>query len=75
LEGDPTRRRLTDRERAVANLVGEGLPDRVIARRLGLSPKTVRNYVQHIRQRLALGSRDEIAAWVTAQLDPDVHAS
>ena len=73
LEGDPTRRRLTDRERAVALLVGEGLPERVIARRLGLSPATVRTHIRHIRWRLALGSRDEIAAWVTARRTPGAH--
>jgi non-specific serine/threonine protein kinase len=73
LEGDPTRKRLTDRERAVALLVGEGLSDRAIARRLGLSPKTVANYLRHICQRLDLGSRAEIAAWVTARRMPGAH--
>jgi DNA-binding CsgD family transcriptional regulator len=67
----PSVRRLTDRERQVALLVADGLKDASIALRLGLSPKTVANYVQHIRQRLGSGTRAEIAAWVTARRDPD----
>jgi DNA-binding CsgD family transcriptional regulator len=42
-----------------------------IAQRLGLSPGTVRNYVRHIRQRLNLASREEIAVWVRARRTPD----
>ena len=70
LQPDPTRQRLSEREREVALLIGAGLKDAVIGRRLGLSPPTVRNYVQHIRRRLNLGSRDEIVAWVTARRTP-----
>jgi DNA-binding NarL/FixJ family response regulator len=61
---------LSEREQQVARLVAEGLKDVVISRRLGLSPSTVGCYVQHIRQRLNLDTRAEIAAWVTARLDP-----
>jgi DNA-binding NarL/FixJ family response regulator len=68
---NPAVRRLTKREREVARLVTEGLKDTVIARRLGLSVSTVRNYIGHIKQRLQLTTRVEIATWVTAQLDPD----
>lgn len=64
-------RRLTEREHQVALLIAEGLKDAVIARRLGLSASTVAAYVRHIRQRLQLDTRAEIAAWVTAQLDLD----
>jgi non-specific serine/threonine protein kinase len=64
-------RRLTNRERQVALLIADGLKNPSIARRLGLSPRTVGHYVQHIRQRLDLGSREEIAAWVRARVDPD----
>jgi DNA-binding CsgD family transcriptional regulator len=62
---------LTERERQVALLVAEGHKDAVIARRLGLSASTVAAYVRNIKQRLKLNSRAEIAAWVTARLDPD----
>src|SRR4051812_30135144 len=58
--------RLTPREHEGAVLVAAGLPNAEIARQLGLSPSTVGTYLQHIRQRLELTSRAEIAAWVHA---------
>jgi DNA-binding CsgD family transcriptional regulator len=63
--------RLTERERQVALLIAEGLKDAVIARRLGISASTVGAYVRHIKERLDLATRAEIAAWVTARLDPN----
>jgi DNA-binding CsgD family transcriptional regulator len=68
---DPRVRRLTDRELQVARLVAEELKDVAIARRLSLSASTVGSYIRNIKQRLKLDSRAEIAAWVTARLDPD----
>jgi DNA-binding NarL/FixJ family response regulator len=68
---NPTVRRLSDREREIAVLVADGLKDAVIARRRGLALGTVRTYIGHIRQRLGLASRAEIAAWVQARRDPD----
>ena len=68
---NPAVRRLSEREREVALLVARGLKDAVIAHRLGLSASTVGAYVRHIRQRLDLDNRAEIAAWVTARLDPN----
>jgi DNA-binding NarL/FixJ family response regulator len=67
---NPSVRRLTLREREVALLIADGLKNAVIAGRLGLSPGTVRNYAQHIMRRLNLGSREEIATWVTARRTP-----
>src|SRR5690349_18437340 len=69
LAPDPSRRRLTERERAVVLLVADGLPDRVIGRRLGLTPNTVASYIRRIRLRLNLDSRRALAAWVTARRD------
>src|SRR4051794_39640658 len=63
--------RLSEREHQVARRVAQGLKDLVIARRLGISVSTVGTYVRHIRHRLKLDSRAEIAAWVTARLNPD----
>ena len=68
---DRTRRRLTPRELAVALLVADGLDDATIARRLGLSPNTVANYIRRIRLRLALASREELAEWVNVRRDRD----
>ena len=67
----PAGRRLSDREREIAFLLADGLTDAVIARRLGLTPGTVHSYIRHIRLRLGLASRAEIAAWVQARRDPD----
>lgn len=48
---------LTDREREVLDLVAAGLDNETIARRLGLSPKTVRNHLANVLARLALPDR------------------
>lgn len=56
---------LTERERSILALLGEGLPNRDIAARLYLSEKTVRNYVSVILQKLGLSNRAQAAALVS----------
>lgn len=56
---------LTDREREVLDLVARGHDNLTIARRLTLSPKTVRNVVSNILTKLAV--RDRAAAIVRAR--------
>jgi DNA-binding NarL/FixJ family response regulator len=51
---------LTRRERAIAELLGKGLPNEAIAERLGLSRKTVANYVSIVL--LKLGADDRLDA-------------
>jgi DNA-binding CsgD family transcriptional regulator len=68
---DPSVRRLSPREREIAILLARGLTDAAIGRSLGISGGSVGNAVRRIRLRLRLDSRAEIAAWVTARLDPD----
>ena len=48
---------LTDREREVLELIAEGQSNQVIARRLVLSPKTVRNHVSNIFSKLQVADR------------------
>jgi two-component system, NarL family, response regulator DevR len=60
---------LTDRERAVLRLIGEGLPNREIGERLGLSPKTVKNYVSKLLAKLGLGNRTHAAILATQLRD------
>lgn len=48
---------LTPRESAVADLLSRGLPNPVIAERLGLSTKTVANYVSAVLLRLGATDR------------------
>jgi DNA-binding NarL/FixJ family response regulator len=52
---------LTDREREVLALVTDGYTNTAIARRLVVSPKTVRNHVSNILTKLQVGDREEAA--------------
>jgi len=47
---------MTDREREVAQLVAEGLTDKEIAGRLGISENTVGVHIAHIAKRLSICS-------------------
>jgi two-component system, NarL family, response regulator DevR len=58
---------LTDQERAVFELVGEGLTNRQIAARLFLAEKTVKNYVSHLLAKLGMQRRTQ-AAVLAAEL-------
>jgi DNA-binding CsgD family transcriptional regulator len=48
---------LTERQLEVLQLVAEGLTNREIARRLFISPATVRTHLEHIFEKLGVGSR------------------
>ncbi|MFD8542674.1 ATP-binding protein [Streptomyces sp. NPDC059649] len=56
---------LTDRERAVARLVAQGLTNREIATELHLSVRTVATHIGHIRTKAGLRSRAQIVALAT----------
>jgi pimeloyl-ACP methyl ester carboxylesterase/DNA-binding CsgD family transcriptional regulator len=53
---------LTRRERDVLRLLADGLTNKQIARRLDLSPKTVRNYVSLVLAKLGAATRTEAVA-------------
>jgi two-component system, NarL family, response regulator DevR len=55
---DPTR--LTWREHEVAGLVAEGLPNKTIAARLGISARTVEAHLNHVFSKLDISSRTEL---------------
>jgi two-component system response regulator DevR len=57
--------RLTDAERRILTLVGEGLTNRQIAERLGLAEKTVKNHVSRLLGKLGLERRTQAAVLVT----------
>lgn len=63
-EGDELLGRLTDQERKVIDLIGEGLTNRQIAERLFLAEKTIKNYVSNILTKLGMTRRTEAAAYV-----------
>jgi len=50
---------LTPREFAILELVAEGLDNQTIARRLVLSPKTVRNHVSNVFAKIQAADRSE----------------
>jgi len=56
---------LTDQERSVLDLVGEGMTNRQIAQRMYLSEKTVKNYVSRLLDKLGVQRRTQAAVYVT----------
>jgi len=66
---------LTRREREVAALVADGLTNRQIAERLFISERTADGHLEHIREKLGVRSRSQIAAWVIAQSQAPLEAS
>jgi DNA-binding NarL/FixJ family response regulator len=54
---------LTSRERDVVHLVGEGLRNEEIARRLGISEKTVRNHLTAAFDKVGVSGRLELAVF------------
>jgi DNA-binding NarL/FixJ family response regulator len=55
--------RLTNRERQVIDLLGEGLSNKEIAGRLHIAVHTVKSHVHNVLEKLALHSRLEVAAF------------
>ncbi|BBY65323.1 helix-turn-helix transcriptional regulator [Mycolicibacterium helvum] len=55
---------LTDREREIAMLIGQGLSNRAIAERLTLSVRTVESHVLRAMAKTGTSSREELAALV-----------
>ena len=58
-------RALTDRERTVALLVANGLTNKDIAAKLGMSVRTAESHVEQIRAKLGFKTRVQIATWFT----------
>jgi two-component system, NarL family, response regulator DevR len=56
---------LTDQERSVLRLIGEGLTNRQIGDRMGLAEKTVKNYTSHLLAKLGLERRTQAAILAT----------
>ncbi|HUZ49457.1 MAG TPA: response regulator transcription factor [Candidatus Dormibacteraeota bacterium] len=52
---------LSERELEVVRLVSEGLSNKDISHRLGLSDKTVKNHISHILAKLNLTARTQVA--------------
>ncbi|MGW6276247.1 response regulator [Kribbella sp. NPDC055071] len=59
--------KLTDREQEVLAMVGDGLPNKTIARRLGISERTVKAHLTNVYQRLGVTDRTQAALWAQRQ--------
>lgn len=55
---------LSDQERRVLDLIGEGLTNRQIGERMFLTEKTVKNYVSNLLGKLGMQRRTQAAAFV-----------
>ncbi|RAK63228.1 response regulator transcription factor [Hymenobacter edaphi] len=55
---------LTEREQAVVQGIVDGLGDKQVAHRLGLSAETVRTYVKRVYKKLQVSSRTELVSRV-----------
>jgi DNA-binding NarL/FixJ family response regulator len=58
---------LTVRERAVLELVADGLVNKQIARQLGISEPTVKSYLTRVFRRIGVTTRTEAAMWLRRQ--------
>ena len=56
---------LTDQERRILDLIGEGLTNRQIGERMFLAEKTVKNYVSNLLSKLGLQRRTQAAVLAT----------
>lgn len=67
--GGPTGPRdlLTEREREILTLVGQGKSNKVIAAELMISERTARTHVSHILSKLDVSSRTQAALWAVRQ--------
>ncbi|GGL08136.1 DNA-binding response regulator [Sphaerisporangium melleum] len=61
---------LTDQERHILELIGEGMTNRQIGERLFLAEKTVKNYVSNLLAKLNMQRRTQVAA-LAARLKAD----
>lgn len=61
--------RLTPREREVARLVAMGQPNKLVARELAISEKTVHVHRQHVMEKVEVGSAAELAR-LMLRVDP-----
>ena len=64
---------LTAREQVVLRLATQGLANKAIGQRLGISPRTVEGHLNHLFEKLGATSRTELVhvAMTTGLLLPD----
>ena len=65
--GRPRGPQLSEREQEVLGLVAQGLPNKLIARRLGISERTVKAHLTRIFEQLGVTDRTQAALWAERQ--------
>jgi DNA-binding NarL/FixJ family response regulator len=66
---------LTEQERRILELIGEGLTNRQIGERLFLAEKTVKNYVSSLFAKLGMARRTQAAAYAARIFEDTDHAT
>ena len=66
--GRQVRSELSQREREVLELVTQGLANKQIARRLGISERTVKAHLTNVFQRIGVTDRTQAALWARDNL-------
>jgi len=56
------------RQQRVIELVAEGLSNRDVAKKLGIDPHVVRNYLGMIYDKIGVSNRVELALWYEARV-------
>ena len=63
--------RLSNQERAILDLIAEGMTNRQIAERMFLAEKTVKNYVSNLLAKMGFSRRTEAAVFVARLQAPE----
>jgi two-component system, NarL family, response regulator LiaR len=71
--GEEPAENLTPRERQVLDLIARGLPNKLIARELEVSEKTVKNHVSHVLAKLGVTDRTQAALYAARAGFDDRH--
>lgn len=58
---------LTEREVQVAQMIAQGMSNKMIGNKLGIAESTVKVHVKHILGKIGLRTRVEIAVWAVGQ--------
>jgi DNA-binding NarL/FixJ family response regulator len=66
---------LTEQERRILELIGDGLTNRQIGESMGLAEKTVKNYISVLFAKLGMQRRTQAAAYAARFFSPDASAS
>src|ERR1700691_4147675 len=65
---------LTEQERRILELIGEGLTNRQIGERMFLAEKTVKNYISALVAKLGMERRTQAAAFAVRNFDRQEHS-